>query len=298
MEHAVGSSMEQLSSTITVLDRRCVPKGATISVGEKKIIITGRGKTVSVIGTSALSSTSTTLLSTSAGKLELGYVGIDHNATRSPSQSVFVVSVGRWTLSLEDVVINSSTSEGSGISSSVFEVALSQLKMIDVEIKNMKITQTLLNELSSAGSSSGESLLGNVTIRNVNRTGGDGVVIAKSVKGAETFVVWNTTIEGCECVDGNGGGIKIELASSTSKARIGTSTSHIGGTTKFNKTKCSGYGGGVMLWLADSSFDFTISSVSFVGCGATLGENNMFVNVSGMTNGTITTSKLNVGHNA
>ncbi|KAH7828678.1 uncharacterized protein MONOS_15255 [Monocercomonoides exilis] len=52
---AVGSSMAQLSWTITVLSGRHVSEGTTISVGEKKISIVGRGKTVSVIGTSALS---------------------------------------------------------------------------------------------------------------------------------------------------------------------------------------------------------------------------------------------------
>ncbi|KAH7823285.1 uncharacterized protein MONOS_789 [Monocercomonoides exilis] len=60
--HAVGSSMAQLSSTITVLAGRHVGEGATIGVGDKKIIITGRGKTVSVIGTNSLSSTSTRCL--------------------------------------------------------------------------------------------------------------------------------------------------------------------------------------------------------------------------------------------
>ncbi|KAH7817890.1 uncharacterized protein MONOS_8047 [Monocercomonoides exilis] len=294
--HAVSSSMAQLSSTITVLSGRHVSEGATINVGEKKISVLGKGKTVSVIGTSALSTSSTTLFSISSGQLEVGHVGIDHNATRSPSPSVFVVSLGSGTLSLEDVVI-SGTTGGSVISASVLDVALNQLKMIDIEIKNIKMSQPLFAEPSSAGSSSGESLLGNVTIRNVNRTTGDGVVMAKSVKGGETFVVWNTTIEGCECVNGNGGGIKVELASSSSQVRIGSSASHSGGTTKFNKTKCSGYGGGVMLWLADSSFGFEISSVSFVGCSATLGGKDVFVNGSRLVSGTITSSKLDFSRN-
>ncbi|KAH7817345.1 uncharacterized protein MONOS_15425 [Monocercomonoides exilis] len=91
--HAVGSSMAQLSLTITLLGGRHVSEGATISVGEKKIIITGRGKTVSVIGTSALSSPATTLFSVSSGQLDVERIGIDHNATRSSSPSVFAVSL-------------------------------------------------------------------------------------------------------------------------------------------------------------------------------------------------------------
>ncbi|KAH7818066.1 uncharacterized protein MONOS_5094fu5095 [Monocercomonoides exilis] len=275
--HAVSSSMAQLSSTITLLGGRHVSEEKTINVGEKKITITGRGKTVSVIGTNSLSTSSTTLFHISTGQLEVGHVGIDHNATRSPSPSVFVVSLGSGTLSLEDVVIDSSTSGGSGTSSSVFEVALRQLKMIDVEIENMKISQPLFAEPLSTGSASGESLLGNVTIRNVNRTEGDGVVIAKSVKEGETFVVWNTTIEGCECANGNGGGIKVVLEDSTSEARIGTSTSHSGGTTTFYQCKCSGCGGGVMMHLADANALFELSdTLVFDGNEAEYGR-NMFI---------------------
>ncbi|KAH7823524.1 uncharacterized protein MONOS_11755 [Monocercomonoides exilis] len=48
--HAVGSSMVQLSSTITLLSGRHVSEGTTISVGEKKISVVGKGKAVSVIG--------------------------------------------------------------------------------------------------------------------------------------------------------------------------------------------------------------------------------------------------------
>ncbi|KAH7821693.1 uncharacterized protein MONOS_7433 [Monocercomonoides exilis] len=297
VRHAVGSSMAQLSSMITLLDGKHVSKGSTIGFGEKKISIVGRGKTVSVIGTNPLSSTSTVLFSVSSGQLDVRHIGIDHNATRSSSTSVFVVSLESGILLLEDVAIDSSTSGGSVKSSSVFEVALNQLKTIDVEIKNIKMSQPLFAEPSSAGTLSGESLLGNLTIRNVNRTTGDGVVITKSVKGGETFVIWNTTMEGCFCESGNGGGVKVELASSTSKVRIGTSTSHNGGTTKFNKTKCSGYGGGVMLWLADNSFDFAITTVSFVGCSATSGGKDVFVNGSRFVSGTITTTKLNVENN-
>ncbi|KAH7815151.1 uncharacterized protein MONOS_12833 [Monocercomonoides exilis] len=165
--------MAQLSLTITLLSGKHQNEEETINVGEKKISVVGRGKAVTYL----------------LANWRWGHVGIDHNATRSSSPSVFVVSLGSGTLSLEDVVIDSSTSGGSGISSSVFEVTLSQLKMVDVEIKNMKISQPLFAELSSAGSPSGESVLGNMTIRNVNRTGGDGSVVAKSVRGGKTFVV-------------------------------------------------------------------------------------------------------------
>ncbi|KAH7817953.1 uncharacterized protein MONOS_18084 [Monocercomonoides exilis] len=76
---------------------------------------------------------------------------------RSSSPSVFVVSLGSGTLSLEDVVINSSTPGGSGMTKCVFEVALRQLKTIDVEIENMKISQPLFAEPSQTGLALGEN---------------------------------------------------------------------------------------------------------------------------------------------
>ncbi|KAH7816627.1 uncharacterized protein MONOS_6570 [Monocercomonoides exilis] len=285
--HAVSSSMAQLSSTITLLGGRHVSEEKTISVGEKKISVVGRGKTASVIGTNSLSSPATTLFSISSGQLEVGHVGIDHNATGSLSPSVFAVSVGSGTLSLEDVLINSSTSGGSGISSSAFEVTLKQLTIIDVEIENLKISQPLFTEPSSAGSSNGESLLGNLTIRNVNRTGGDGVVMAKSVKGSETFVVWNTTMEECECENGNGGGIKIEFVSSKSKVLIGDSTSHSGGTTTFSQCKSSGCGGGVMLHLADSNALYELGNTLIFNRNEAEHGKNMFISASDL-NKTVT----------
>ncbi|KAH7823612.1 uncharacterized protein MONOS_9491 [Monocercomonoides exilis] len=68
--HAVGSSMAQLTSTITLLSGRHVSEGTTISVGEKKISVVGRGKTVSVIGRNLHSPTSPTLFSVTSGQLE------------------------------------------------------------------------------------------------------------------------------------------------------------------------------------------------------------------------------------
>ncbi|KAH7825759.1 uncharacterized protein MONOS_4329 [Monocercomonoides exilis] len=189
--HAVASSMVQLSWTITVLGGRHVSEEVTINVRDKKIIITGRGKTVSVIGTNSLSSSSTTLFRVFSDQLEVGNVGIDHNAARSSSPSVFVVSVGIGTLSVEDVVIDSSTSGGSGISSSVFEVALRQLKTIDVEIENMKMSQPPFSEPSSGEAESDKSFQSNVTIRNLNLTGGNGTIVAKSAK--ERRYVWRAT---------------------------------------------------------------------------------------------------------
>ncbi|KAH7831287.1 uncharacterized protein MONOS_11201 [Monocercomonoides exilis] len=85
---------------------------------------------------------------------------MDHNTARISSSGVFVMDVRNRTLSLKDVVISGAIG-GSVIATPVFEVALSR-----------SIT---------AEQFSGESLLGNLTIRNVNRTTGNGVVMTKNL---------------------------------------------------------------------------------------------------------------------
>eukprot|EP00770_Monocercomonoides_exilis_P011092 MONOS_11040.1-p1 / transcript=MONOS_11040.1 / gene=MONOS_11040 / organism=Monocercomonoides_exilis_PA203 / gene_product=unspecified product / transcript_product=unspecified product / location=Mono_scaffold00530:37044-44452(+) / protein_length=2372 / sequence_SO=supercontig / SO=protein_coding / is_pseudo=false len=306
VKKAVEMCEIQLALSVTLMEGNHASETETINIGEKKISVIGKGRTESSIGTGALSSVGT-LFSVTTGNLGLLRMKVDCNSNASPSSpSVVVVSDGSGSLSLEDVVITTSVSSGNVISSSVFVVSLSQLSMVDVEIINMNVSKPLFSEpdlpsfsLSSssfflAGTESTESILANVNVKNVKLTNGDGVVVAKSVKEGETFVVKNVTIEDCECEDGSGGGIKVDLSSSSSKLRAGTSSTPEGEATKFNRCKCSGYGGGMMLHLADSSFDFSIYTVDFEGCTASLGGNYLFVNGKDSKNWGITTEKLNI----
>ncbi|KAH7822960.1 uncharacterized protein MONOS_2630 [Monocercomonoides exilis] len=290
----------------------------TIEIGEKKISVIGKGRGLSAIGMKTLSSSSSSsgaLFSVTTGHLGMSQLKVDCNSTARYTPSVVVVSDGDGFISLEDVVITTSKTGDYVMSSSVFEVPLSQLSMADVEIKDMKISKPLFTEpdLSSSFSSSSssssssstqflkatssrESTLANVTVRNVKLTGGDGVVVAKTVEKRETFAVWNATMEGCVCEDGNGGGMKIELETDSSKLRVGASSLHTGGTAKLYRCRSSGYGGGMMLHLAYGSEDFSIVSVDFAGCTAALGGNSLFVNGSNSANWAITNSTLDVEH--
>ncbi|KAH7829290.1 uncharacterized protein MONOS_17165 [Monocercomonoides exilis] len=239
---------------------------------------------------------------------------VDCNSNSSPSSpSVVVVSDGGGSLSLEDVVITTSKTGGYVMSSSVFVVPLSQLSMVGVEIINMNVSKPLFSEpnLSSPSSSSssllpllssalyltatasGDSVLANVKVTNVKLTEGDGVVVAKSVKAGETFVVKNVTIEECECKAGSGGGIKVELKSS-SKLQVGTSSTPANEATKFNGCNCSGNGGGIMLHLEDGSHDFSIVHVDISGCTAMSGGNYVFANGSNSASWARSTPTLNI----
>ncbi|KAH7829877.1 uncharacterized protein MONOS_1426 [Monocercomonoides exilis] len=307
---AVQNTIFDVTSNIILAEGNHTSEATTIDIGTKKISVIGKGRETCSIGTGALSSVGT-LFSVSTGHLGMSHLKIDCNSNASPSPSVVVVTDGGGSLSLEDILITMSNTGEYVISSSVFVVLLSQLSIADAEMKDMNNSQSLFSEpdLSSSlfsssssallltTSTSKESTLANITVKNVKQVNGDGVVVAKSVAEEETFVVWNSTFEDCECERGSGGGLKVKLESATSKFQMGETASSSGGTTSFSQCCCSGNGGGVLMWLAENSFDFEISSVSFVGCGATLGGKDVFANGSKLVRGTITTTKLNVEHN-
>ncbi|KAH7829252.1 uncharacterized protein MONOS_13993 [Monocercomonoides exilis] len=135
--HAVETGLEELSSSVTLMEGNHVSETATIDIGSKKISVIGKGRTESSIGTGALSSAGA-LFSVSTGHLGLLHMKVDCNSSASPSPSVVVVSDGSGSLSLEDVVIATSKTGNYVMSSSVFVVPLSQLSMVDVVIKDMK----------------------------------------------------------------------------------------------------------------------------------------------------------------
>ncbi|KAH7822656.1 uncharacterized protein MONOS_7274 [Monocercomonoides exilis] len=262
---AVNWSATQTSLVISLLEGNHCNEETEISIESKKMRMAGKGKERSIIETKSLSPSSTTLFRVLSGKLEVFHVGIDHNSERDSSPSVFVVSERSGSLSLEDVLISSSVVETKIMTSSVFVMKLSQLAMTDVEIKNMKVSQPLFAEPSSTEDASDESFLSNVIVRNVNLTEGDGVVVAKSVKSGEAFVVWNITIEQCVCENGNGGGIYVCLTGDGKIAVNGASV--IDGNKAENNGGRGGRGGGMFVLMESG------------GCGLTIGENVEFSKV-------------------
>ncbi|KAH7819320.1 uncharacterized protein MONOS_9722 [Monocercomonoides exilis] len=263
---AVNRSATQSSLIVTLMEGNHKNEETTIETNLNKMRVEGKGRGTSIIGTYSLSSPSTTLFGVRSGQLKILHLGIEHNSERDSSPNVFVVSGGSGSLSLEDVLISSSVAGTNVISSSVFVVELSQLRMIDVEIKDMKVSQSLFSEPSSGEAESEESFLSNVTIRNVNLTEGDGVVVAKNVNGDETFVVSNTTIEECVCENGNGGGIYVCLQGNGKVVVNGTSL--IDGCVAMGIEGNGGRGGGLYVVMESG------------GCGLTIGENVEFSKVN------------------
>eukprot|EP00770_Monocercomonoides_exilis_P014457 MONOS_14403.1-p1 / transcript=MONOS_14403.1 / gene=MONOS_14403 / organism=Monocercomonoides_exilis_PA203 / gene_product=unspecified product / transcript_product=unspecified product / location=Mono_scaffold00996:14-949(-) / protein_length=312 / sequence_SO=supercontig / SO=protein_coding / is_pseudo=false len=148
----------QISLAITLMKGNHQSEVTTIQIGTKKISVIGKGRMESAIGTGALLPTGA-LFIVSTGHLGLLHMKVDCNSNLIPSPSVAVVSDGGGSLSLEDVVITTSNVGEYVISSSVFVVHLSQLSMVDVEIKDMNISQPLFSEPVLSPSSSSSSAL-------------------------------------------------------------------------------------------------------------------------------------------
>ncbi|KAH7818517.1 uncharacterized protein MONOS_8411 [Monocercomonoides exilis] len=264
---AVIRSMLQVSLSVTLMEGNHQSESSTIDIGSKKITVIGKGRGLSSIGTGALSSTRE-LFSVSTGHLGMSHLKVDCNSNAGPSPSVVVVSDGGGSLSLEDVVITTSKTGEYVMSSSVFVVPLSQLSIIDVEIKDMNVSKPLFSEpdLSSSSSfssalfmtskASGDKELANVTVTDVKLTSGDGVVMAKSVKEGEIFVVQNVTIEDCECEDGNGGGMNVHLAGDGEVVVSGTSS--IDGCKAEKNGGNEGRGGGIFVGTESGECGLTI----------------------------------------
>ncbi|KAH7816092.1 uncharacterized protein MONOS_7758 [Monocercomonoides exilis] len=150
----------------------------------------------------------------------------------------------------------------------------------------MIISQPLFIESSSRSTT---CVLSNVRLSNVRRVGGDGVLASKTVGADEGFEIWNATLEDCECTEGNGCRIKVDFASTTSKLRVGSSSTMSGTEARFSACGCGGYGGGLMKNLIENASDFKILVVNFAYCSSEKGGNFIFVNsndLSQVINGT------------
>ncbi|KAH7830771.1 uncharacterized protein MONOS_11095 [Monocercomonoides exilis] len=223
------------------------------------------------------------------------------------SSRLFRLSSSNSQLFLQELVICTPLSQEGPPSkeylNSLFEVNFSNFRMTDCIVKNILSKVSLFQEISSASlllisssspfSNCDECFVANSNFSHVAKTEGDGAVMSKTISEGESFCLWNTTIENCECTSGSGGGIRVEMTSSTSTFRMGSSSF----PTTLNSCSCSKCGGGLYLLLGDGAENFVISSVSFVDCEAREGGRGIFVNGSYMNVEIINLEKICVSLN-
>ncbi|KAH7829405.1 uncharacterized protein MONOS_743 [Monocercomonoides exilis] len=270
----------------------------------KRISIQGRGKDLTQLNPVQVEADQV-FLSVDDGICKLSSLNIVFDSHES--SRLFRLSSSNSQLFLQKLVISTPLNQ-EGLPSkeylnSLFEVNFANFRMTDCIVENVLSKASLFQETSSASllvsssssslPNSDESFVANSNFSHVTKTEGDGAVLSKTISEGESFCLWNTTIENCECSSGSGGGIRIEMTSSTSTFRMGSSSL----PTTLDSCSCSKCGGGLYLWLEDGTTDFVISSVSFVNCEAGEGGRNLFVNGSNMNGETINLEKIRISLN-
>eukprot|EP00770_Monocercomonoides_exilis_P003262 MONOS_3242.1-p1 / transcript=MONOS_3242.1 / gene=MONOS_3242 / organism=Monocercomonoides_exilis_PA203 / gene_product=unspecified product / transcript_product=unspecified product / location=Mono_scaffold00075:2848-11882(+) / protein_length=2861 / sequence_SO=supercontig / SO=protein_coding / is_pseudo=false len=270
----------------------------------KRISIQGRGKDLTQLNPVQVGADQV-FLSVDDGICKLSSLSIVFDSHES--SRLFRLSSSNSQLFLQELVISTPLNQEGHPSkeylNSLFEVNFANFRMTDCIVKNILSKASLFQETSSASllllssssplPNSDECFVANSNFSHVTKTEGDGAVISKTISEEESFCLWNTTIENCKCRSGNGGGIRIDMASSTSTFRMGSFSF----PTTLDSCSCSKCGGGLFLWLGDGAADFVISSVSFVDCEAREGGENLFVNGSNMNGETINLEKICVSLN-
>ncbi|KAH7829462.1 uncharacterized protein MONOS_3249 [Monocercomonoides exilis] len=273
-------------------------------VERKRISIQGRGKDETQLNPVRVE-VDQVFLSVDDGICKLSSLSIVFNSHES--SRLFRMSSSNSQLFLQELAISTPLNQEGHPSkeylNSLFEVNFANFRMTDCIVENVLSKASLFQETSSASlfvsssssllPNSDECFVANSNFSHVTKTEGDGAVVSKAISEGESFCLWNTTIENCECSSGNGGGIRVDMASSTSTFRMGSSSF----PTTLDSCSCSKCGGGLYLWLGDGAADFVISSVSFVDCEAREGGRDIFVNGSNMNGETINLEKICVSLN-
>ncbi|KAH7817572.1 uncharacterized protein MONOS_11078p1 [Monocercomonoides exilis] len=269
---AVQQSTGDTESRVIILEGRHMSERAAIEIGSKKIIIEGMGKEASLIETKALKAEAESLISVADGDMWLQSLSIDHTSKCVPSPSVVKQTSPNGNVCAKDVSIASSLSgavEDRVMACAVFVVYLSQLHLEDVTIARMRLAGPVLLEAGAAQTLM--SKVGNITVENVSRTEGEGIMLSKRIEADERLQVQNVSIVECTCMAGDGGGMWIEMTEISSCVEVGG----MGIETKMEHCSCSGGGGGVCLDVCKGGRELALDNLKFVecNCGGAGGKN-------------------------
>ncbi|KAH7817578.1 uncharacterized protein MONOS_18126 [Monocercomonoides exilis] len=199
-------------------------------------------------------------------------LSIDHTSKCVPSPSVVKQTSPNGNVCAKDVSIASSLSgavEDRVMACAVFVVYLSQLHLEDVTIARMRLAGPVLLEAGAAQTLM--SKVGNITVENVSRTEGEGIMLSKRIEADERLQVQNVSIVECTCMAGDGGGMWIEMTEISSCVEVGG----MGIETKMEHCSCSGGGGGVCLDVCKGGRELALDNLKFVecNCGGAGGKN-------------------------
>eukprot|EP00770_Monocercomonoides_exilis_P016434 MONOS_16397.1-p1 / transcript=MONOS_16397.1 / gene=MONOS_16397 / organism=Monocercomonoides_exilis_PA203 / gene_product=unspecified product / transcript_product=unspecified product / location=Mono_scaffold01702:1529-5121(+) / protein_length=1197 / sequence_SO=supercontig / SO=protein_coding / is_pseudo=false len=143
----------------------------------------------------------------------------------------------------------------------------------DSEIEGIQMEDCALLESRYPG----ELRIAGGSIRNIVRSRGNGAVMSKTLREGETVIVCNTTVKGCRCSSGNGGGVYVGVVEGSVAVLGGSSVS-----TKIEGCKAEegsgsgssgkGRGGGLYVEMRNAEDDVRMENMELVGNEAKSGK--------------------------
>ncbi|KAH7831206.1 uncharacterized protein MONOS_10859 [Monocercomonoides exilis] len=251
-------------------------------VGKMRIAFEGKGKAQVVVLNRSPNGES--LVAIGSGK------GSFRNMTfvcgKNPSSHLMEVLAEEGILNMCECVITTlRNEEGSVLTASLMIVQKGSVSFDSVEINGISFSS--VPAFGIRGESSLSFQMKGVNVNGISRMSGDGSVICGNLVNGMKVNVSGGMMRNCECENGCGGGMWIQL-SEGSQMEIGnvSSESVIENIENETFSSCScvgkgygvgGYGGAIYLDVVDGNCAFCIRYVSFENCQAEKG-NNIFVN--------------------
>eukprot|EP00770_Monocercomonoides_exilis_P003537 MONOS_3518.1-p1 / transcript=MONOS_3518.1 / gene=MONOS_3518 / organism=Monocercomonoides_exilis_PA203 / gene_product=unspecified product / transcript_product=unspecified product / location=Mono_scaffold00083:78558-85916(+) / protein_length=2452 / sequence_SO=supercontig / SO=protein_coding / is_pseudo=false len=253
-----------------------------VEVGKMKISFDGKDKTQVIVHNRSPNGESLVAIGTGMGSFR----NMTFVCGENPSSHLMEVLAEEGVLNMCECVITSLTNDEKRVlSASLMIIQMGSIIFDSVEISGISFSSVSAFEIRGEHSLSFQ--MKGVEVNGISRMSGDGSVICGSLVYGMKMNISGGMMRNCECEDGCGGGMWIQL-NEGSQMEIGNISSESGDENVDNVTfsNCScvgkgngvgGYGGAVYLDVVDEGCSFCIYCASFESCQAEKG-NNIFVN--------------------
>ncbi|KAH7823374.1 uncharacterized protein MONOS_4682fu16655 [Monocercomonoides exilis] len=253
-----------------------------IDVGKMKISFDGKDKTQVIVHNRSPNGESLVVIGTGMGSFR----NMTFVCGENPSSHLMEVLAEEGKLNMHECVITSLTNdENCVLSASLMIIQMGSVIFDSVEISGISFSSVPAFEIRGEHSLSFQ--MKGCEVNGISRMSGDGSAICGNLVNGMNVNISGGMMRNCECEDGCGGGMWIQL-NEGSRMEIGNVSSESGDENVDNVTfsNCScvgkgngvgGFGGAIYLDVCDWNCAFCIHYASFENCQAEKG-NNIFVN--------------------
>eukprot|EP00770_Monocercomonoides_exilis_P013497 MONOS_13445.1-p1 / transcript=MONOS_13445.1 / gene=MONOS_13445 / organism=Monocercomonoides_exilis_PA203 / gene_product=unspecified product / transcript_product=unspecified product / location=Mono_scaffold00830:12-2988(-) / protein_length=992 / sequence_SO=supercontig / SO=protein_coding / is_pseudo=false len=253
-----------------------------VEVGKLKISFEGKDKTQVIVHNRSPNGESLVVIGTGTGNFRK----ITFVCGENPSSHLMEMLAKEGVLNMCECVITSLRNDESCVlTASLMIVQMGSVIFDSVEISGISFSS--VPAFNIRGESSLSFQMKSVEVNEISRMSGDGSVICGNLVNGMNVNISGGMIKNCECEDGCGGGMWIQL-NEGSQMEIGNVSSESGDENVDNVSfincccagkgnRVGGFGGAIYLDVCDGNCAICIHCASFESCQAEKG-NNIFVN--------------------